>query len=292
MARATATPRADRTIRLRDGRGLAYSEWGDLAGRPVVLLHGTPGSRLICLDEDATEAAGVRLLTVDRPGYGLSDPHAGRTVLDWVDDFVELAQRLELPPCPVIGWSSGGPYALALGFRLPDGITGIGLAAAKGPVDPVPGMLEASLPEGARAAFRLLRRDYAAGVAAIEEGDAWFSGDGWERIFARTWGDADDRVLADPATLEAMKTLMREAARQGPAGYVADHIAESPPWSFSVSEITQPVHIWYGESDDPWVPMSADYLVANIPDVTLVTYPGEAHLFPFDHWAEMLAAMV
>jgi pimeloyl-ACP methyl ester carboxylesterase len=153
-------------------------------------------------------------------------------------------------------------------------------------------MLEASIPEGGRAAFRLLRRDYAAGVAAIEERDAWFSGDGWERLFARTWGDADDRVLTDPATLEAMKTLIREAARQGPVGYVADHIAQTPPWTFSVSEITQPAHIWYGESDEPWVPMSADYFVANIPDVTLVTYPGEAHLFPFDHWAEMLAAMV
>jgi len=292
MARATATPRADRTIRLRDGRGLAYSEWGDLAGRPVVLLHGSPGSRLICLDEDVTVAEGVRLLTVDRPGYGLSDPDAGRTVLGWVDDFTEFAERLALPPCPVIGWSGGGPYALALGFRLPDRITGIGLAAAEGPIDPVPGMLEARVPEGARAAFRLLRQDYAAGVAAIEEHDAWFSGDGWERLFAESWGDADDRVLADPATLEAMKTLIREAARQGPAGYVADHIAETLPWSFSVSEITQPVHIWYGEADDPWVPMSADYLVANLPDVTLVTFPDEAHLFPFDHWAEMLAAMV
>ena len=291
MASATATPRADRTIRLRDGRQLAYAEWGDLAGRPVVLLHGTPASRLICLDEDATEAAGVRLLTVDRPGYGLSDPLAGRTILGWVDDFIEFAERVELPPCPVIGWSGGGPYALALGFRLPDRITGIGLAAAAGPIDPVPGMLEASLSEGARAAFRLLRRDYAAGVAAIEERGAWFAGDGWERLFAESWGDADDRVLADPATLEAMRTLTREAARQGPAGFVADHIAEGLPWCFSVSEIAQPLHIWYGESDEPWVPMSADYLVANIPDVTLVTYPGEAHLFPFDHWAEMLAAM-
>ena len=292
MVRATATPRADRTIALQDGRGLAYSEWGDLAGRPVVLLHGTPGSRLICLDEDATVAAGVRLLTMDRPGYGLSDPRAGPTIFGWVDDFIEFADRLELPPCPVIGWSGGGPYALALGFRLPHQITGIGLAAAQGPIDPVPGMLEARLPEGARAAFRLLRQDYAAGVAAIEEGDAWFSGGGWERTFAKSWGDADDRALADPATLESMKTLMREAARQGPAGYVADHIAETLPWSFSVSEITQPVHIWYGESDERWVPMSADYLVANIRDVTLVTYPGEAHLFPFDHWAEMLAAIV
>ena len=91
----------------------------------------------------------------------------------------------------MIGWSGGGPYALALGFRLPDRITGIGLAAAQGPIDPVPGMLEARLPEGARAAFRLLRQDYPAGVAAIEEGDAWFSDDGWERTLA-SWGDADD----------------------------------------------------------------------------------------------------
>ena len=291
MARATATPRADRTIRLRDGRQLAYAEWGDLAGRPVVLLHGTPGSRLTCLDEDATVAAGIRLLTVDRPGYGLSDPHAGRTILGWVDDFIEFAARLELPPCPVIGWSAGGPYALALGFRLPDRITRIGLAAAQGPSDPIPG-IEAGLPAGARAAFRILRQDYAAGVAAIDERDAWFSGAGWERLFAQGWGDEDDRVLADPSTLATMKTLIREAARQGPAGYVADHIASFLPWSFSVSEITQPVHIWYGESDEPWVPMSADYLVAHIPDATLVAYPGEAHLFPFDHWAEMLAAML
>ncbi len=292
MARATATPKADRTIRLRDRRQLAYSEWGDLAGRPVFLLHGTPASRLICLDEDATEKAGVRLLTVDRPGYGRSDPRAGRTVLGWVDDLIELADRLALPPCPVIGWSGGGPYALALGFRLPGRITAIGLAAAAGPVDPIPGMLEASLSEGARAAFELLRLDYAAGVAAIAGRDAWFSGDGWERLFAESWGDADDKVLADPATLEAMKTVTREAARQGSAGFVADHVAEDLPWSFSVSEITQPVHIWYGESDEPWVPMTADYLVATIPNVRLVSYPGEAHLFPFDHWAEMLAAVV
>ena len=292
MARATATPKADHTIRLRDGRRLAYSEWGALAGRPVVLLHGTPASRLICLDEEATERAGVRLLTMDRPGYGLSDPHAGRTVFGWVDDFVELAERIDLPPCPVIGWSGGGPYALALGFRLPGRITRVGLAAASGPVDPIPGMLEASLSEGARAAFELLRKDYEAGVAAIEARGAWFSGDGWERIFADSWGDADDLVLADPATLAAMKTLTREAARQGSAGFVADQIAEALPWSFSVSEITQPVHIWYGESDQAWVSMTADYLVANVPNVSLVKYPGEAHLFPFNHWAEMLTALL
>ena len=232
MPKATASPRVDRTIRLRDGRQMAYAEWGDLAGRPVVLLHGTPASRLICLDEDATEAAGVRLFTVDRPGYGFSDPQPDRTVLGWVDDFIELADRLVLPPCPVVGWSGGGPYALALGFRLPDRITRIGLAAASGPTDPIPGIRETGgMSAGARAAFELLRRDYAAGVAAIEERGAWFSGDGWETMFADSWGVADDRVLADPATLEAMKALTREGARQGSAGYVADIIADDLPWT-------------------------------------------------------------
>ena len=292
MPRATASPKVDQTINLKDGRQLAYAEWGDLSGRSVVLLHGQPASRLICPDEDATEAAGVHLLTIDRPGYGRSEPKPGRTVLGWADDYLELAERLDLAPCPVIGWSGGGPYALALGLRVPDRITRIGLAAASGPIDPVPGLLDASLSPGARAAFELLRRDYAAGVAAIEERGAWFSGDGWKSMFARSWGAADDRVLADPATLEAMKHLTSEAARQGSAGYVADTIAEALPWTFSVSEIARPVHIWYGESDEPWVRMTADYLLDSLPNVTLVTYPGEAHLFLFDHWGEMLEALV
>ena len=183
-------------------------------------------------------------------------------------------------------------YALALGVRLPGRITRVGLAAASGPVDPVPGMLEASLSEGARAAFELLRRDYAAGVAAIEARGAWFSVAGGTTIFAESWGDADDLVLADPATLVAMRTLTREAARQGSAGFVADQIAEALPWSFSVSLITQPAQIWYGEADQTWVSMTADYLLANVPNASLVTYPDEAHLFPFNHWAEMLSALL
>jgi len=105
MTQATASPKADGTIRLRDGRRMAYCEWGDLDGWPVVLLHGQPGSRLFCPDEEATQAAGTRLITIDRPGYGLSDPRPGYAIMDWASDYVELADQLELPPCPVVGWS-------------------------------------------------------------------------------------------------------------------------------------------------------------------------------------------
>ena len=102
VARATASPGADGTVTLRDGRALAYAELGDLSGRPVVLLHGMPGSRLLCPDEDATRAAGVRLITMDRPGYGGSDPRPGRTVLDWVDDYAEFADL----PIASSAWAS------------------------------------------------------------------------------------------------------------------------------------------------------------------------------------------
>ena len=69
-------PLADEVLRLADGRQLAWAEWGDPRGSPVVFLHPSPGSRMLCPDVHATARAGVRLITVDRPGYGGSDPVA------------------------------------------------------------------------------------------------------------------------------------------------------------------------------------------------------------------------
>ena len=292
MSRATASPKLDRIIRLEDGRRLAYSEWGDLDGRPVVLINGTPASRLLCPDEEATEAAGVRLVTIERPGYGLSDPRPGRTALDCVDDFVELADHLGLPPVPVIGWSGGGSYALALAARLPDRISAVGLAAGVGPLEHPGSALLAVYSTEERAMIDLLEHDRAAGIAAVEANDAWFTADGWEAMFSESWGVADDRVLSDPVRLEALKTLTREAARQGSAGYVADHVAEYSLAGFSVAAIARPVILWCGEDDAAWARTTADYLATAIPHSTLVLYPDEAHLFPFDHWGEMLAAVL
>src|SRR6266568_1098273 len=102
-----------------------------------------------------------------------------------------------------------GPYAMALGFALPDRIPTLGLAASLVPVKGNPDLLEL-VPPGSRAAAETLWRDRPAGVAAFEKHRAWFSPDGWEAMFAESWGDADDRVLADRATLQAMKTMVRE----------------------------------------------------------------------------------
>lgn len=287
MTRATASPRIDRTIRLRDGREMAYCDWGDPAGKPVVLLHGQPGSRLFCPDEEATIAAGTRVLTIDRPGYGRSDPVPGRALLDWPLDYIELAEQLGLPPCPVVGWSGGGKYALALAFRSPDRVTVVGLAASPGPIN----MVEQQISAEDQAVIALLDADRAAGMAAIRKSLAWYAGDGWKTLFAESWGEADDRVLAQPGVLGPMKTWLREGARQGSAGFEADEFVALTPWGFSVSDVGQPVRVWCATADVQ-VPMAnANYLATSIPRASLITFPDAGHLFPISHWAEMLAAL-
>jgi len=223
MAGATSVPAAEGAVTLRDGRSLAYAEWGDLTGTPVILFHGMPNSRLLCPDEEATRAACVRLITMDRPGYGQSDPKPNRTLLDWVDDFAEFSDLLELPPCPVVGWSSGGPYAMACGARLPGRVKMIGLAASDGPLDEVPGAWDELSPE-VRGLIELLRRDRPSAVGAITKRCGWYADDPAYVPDSLRGQDNPDWVLfgQQPAIFEAWKHGRREGARQGVVGYVAD----------------------------------------------------------------------
>jgi len=165
----TPQPIVDGEVRLRDGRTLSYAEWGDPSGVPVLLFHGSPASRLFCPDPAATAAAGVRLVTIDRPGYGRSDHQPGRTILDWPTDVEQLAESLGLSRLPVVAHSSGGPYALACAVRLPDRVTRIALVSCVVPIDEVPAAV-AGLDDGDRSLVELARRSPEEAAAAIATG--------------------------------------------------------------------------------------------------------------------------
>jgi len=293
MARVTAEPTLDRTMTLGDGRTLAYAEWGDRSGRPVLLFHGMPGSRLLCPDREATESAGVRLITLDRPGYGRSDPHPGRTLLDSTNDIRELADHLGLPAISIIGWSSGGPHALACVRGIPDRVTAVGLAASPGPWTEAPAIWD-SLAPAVRALVERRIADPDEALPAIRKRLQWYADDP-DSIFRGAGANAeqpDDRLLADPEVLEPMLTWLREGARQGTAGYVEDWIAELGPWGFRLDEVTRPTFIWWGEEDDLTPRVHTDALASGLPGAHVVVYPGEGHLAPVTHWAEMLAAVL
>lgn len=140
---------------LPDGRTLAYVVAGDPDGAPVVAHHGTPGSRLFAgLLADAARDVGVRLLVPDRPGYGRSDaPPDGWTWHDWRADLDSLLADESVEAAGALGFSGGGPFALAAATSRR--VTRVGLVGAV--VPPSEGGLAslARAPFALRALFRV-----------------------------------------------------------------------------------------------------------------------------------------
>jgi pimeloyl-ACP methyl ester carboxylesterase len=116
---ATSSEATCQRIRLRNGRSLSYATYGDPHGKPVLLAHRTAGSRLERHPDDAiARSLGARLIVPDRPGYGLSTFQRGRTLLEWPEDVVALADALGIERFALLGLGGGGPYALACACRI------------------------------------------------------------------------------------------------------------------------------------------------------------------------------
>lgn len=125
------------TVTLPDGRTLSYAQYGLLTGPAVFYLHGLPGSRLEGALFDAPAITPrARIISVERPGYGLSSPQPDRTILDHAKDIDYLARHLDLESYAVLGISGGGPYALACAAALPaDRLKAVLLICGLGPPD-------------------------------------------------------------------------------------------------------------------------------------------------------------
>src|SRR5262245_38241010 len=125
------------TIEVNDGRLIAYEEWGDLSGRPMFQLHGTPGCRL-SRHPDATLYPSLHLhvITIDRPGYGESTALPGRRVSHAAHDVAAVADEVGLDRFFVVGGSGGGPHALACAAELGDRVLGCAPVASAAPLIP------------------------------------------------------------------------------------------------------------------------------------------------------------
>ena len=88
MTTTLISPPHSQTLLLPSGRRLGIAEQGDPHGVPILFFHGFMGSRLQCPpDGGIAGALGVRLIAVDRPGIGLSDPVKDRRLVDWANDI-------------------------------------------------------------------------------------------------------------------------------------------------------------------------------------------------------------
>lgn len=289
---ATAIRHRDQVMRLADGRRLGYAEFGDPSGRPVLFFHGLGTSRVICPPDDGlARALGVRLISVDRPGIGLSERKPGRRLLDWPADVAQLADGLGLRRFAVVGWSGGGAYAAACGHALADRLRVVGLVSAPAPISGVP-----------RADY-LRRFDRTAAQAAKRAPwmirlALWHWGRSQrrdpERFFEQSVAEmcsADQDVLADPSLRSLMIANSTELYRQGGRGLYDEALTLARRWGFRPAEIRAPVRLWHG-AQDATVPVSmAEYLARTIPDCRANIYPDEGHHLLYRRWPEILSAL-
>jgi pimeloyl-ACP methyl ester carboxylesterase len=276
---------------LPDGRRLAYDEFGDPDGIPVLNCHGGLTSRKDMERCAATAAAaGVRVISSDRPGIGRSDEKPGRTLLDWPPDVVALADALGIERFGVVGWSAGGPYAAACAFALPARVTATALVASGIPGD-WPGMMH-EINRMDRVLTRLSDRVPTAGTLVFRT--IGFMARRAPAVFRRLSVpslDKPSRRVVAAGTARQFSEPIAEGLRH-PAGVLDDYRILASPWGFDPAAIEGRVTVWQGDSDSLVPPAWGDRLAARIPGAELRVCPGEGHFLPPRVYEDIFATMI
>jgi pimeloyl-ACP methyl ester carboxylesterase len=288
-------------VRLPDGRRLAFADFGPRDGAPCIVLSGMPGSRLApawAFPAGLLADRGVRLLGVDRPGYGASDPSPRTSALGVADDVGVLGAAVGLDRFAVLGISVGAPFALACAIRWPQRVGSLLLSSPMGPWE-VP-ETRAGMGRRNRRYLTLARR-----APLLSRAACWL----WARMaLAGLRGDRDRllrrlskalpppdwevlaEVAADPQRWTRFVDDSIEAFRQGGAGVRADLAVASRPWGFELREISVPTYLWHGAADED-VPIAAARRMAQTIPNCQATFTDEGHLMGLHHASEAVEAI-
>lgn len=281
-------------LTLNDGRQLAYTEHGDLDGAPVFFFHGNPGSRYMRHpDENIATALGLRIITPDRPGFGLSDFQPLRQLVDYASDIRELADHLQVDQFRTFGVSAGGPYVAACAYALPNRLSVATIVSGAAPMNRpkalrgVNSAYQAVFRMSSQLPYVALRPLVEAHVqlALLQPHKLWF-----QRMHIAS--KADRYVLEELGINDEIDNYYHEAARNGARGIAWEAKLLATGWGFQLADIRVPVNLWYWE-DDHIVPLQmGEYLSANIPASNAHFLPGGGHYAIFEHWEAILQELV
>jgi len=276
-------------VGVRDGRKVAYGEFGSPHGVPVLVCHGSAESRLFEADPDWTAQRGVRVITPDRPGFGGSDPLPSRTLLGWAEDAGDLLDALSIDECRVIGWSGGGPHALAAAYALGSRVRRVALVASFAPVHLIPAAYEAMAPH-LQVLADLAPSDPQGTAALVAE-------------FAKPWVDDPDTftlggesppedaaIETDPVWGRNLQAQIHEGLRRAD-GIAWDAAVLYAPWGFNVQDVHQQIHAWHGRADDVTPIHNGEWLAETLPNATLHTVDA-GHFLIYPHWHVIIETLL
>jgi pimeloyl-ACP methyl ester carboxylesterase len=266
----------DRRIRLSDGRWLGYADYGDPDGKPVLYFHGGLSSRLdVAFAAPFCREKGMRLLSIDRPGIGLSDFQPNRTLLNWADDIDEFSQTLQLDKFALLGWSAGGPYVLACAFKIPHRLTRVGISGGMCPINRAGAVSELGL-FGDRILFPLAQQFPDLAVLLLRAANL-LPATILKWVLEQELSSPGDRKLVASLSSEQATVFFYEAFRSGAHGTVEDYRILGGDWGFRLQEIEAEIFLWQGEEDHLLPIAHARYLADYLRFSQLVILPNQGH---------------
>jgi pimeloyl-ACP methyl ester carboxylesterase len=276
-----------------DGRVLEVATFGDASGDTVFFHHGTPGSIFTASSfEDVVEASGLFLVTMSRAGYGHSTRREGRTVASVVDDVRSVLDALGRDRYVSVGWSGGGPHALACAALDAPRCLAVWSLAGVVPIDVdfdwTAGMGPENLEE-----FALSLSGGPLFDAHMAKAGEEFSKANAENIIELFGGllpDVDKGALASEASRESLAKSCRHGFAHGYFGFYDDDRVFFSPWGFDVADIEVPAAVWYGDEDLMVPPTHGAWLAGNVPDITVTHKAQEGHISIVTNHLDELAA--
>ncbi len=238
-------------LKLEGGGHVAYDEYGDPQGAPVLFCHGWPSSRSMArLTDEAAKRLQVRIISPDRPGICGSSFQSDRTLLDWPRVLDALVTHLELKKFRIFAISGGAPYAYVTAWARPEKVEAIAIASGAPPIFELSDhaglwrlhrwmlSLHGKNPALLRALFRGARPFVSMRMSLRY------------RPFLRlALQRMDAEALQDAPAFEACFESSRQAWQASVEGVIADAEIYANAWGFPLEEIRAPVRLWHGTKD-------------------------------------------
>ena len=268
-------------VQLENGGVIAFEEYGDASGVPVIFCHGWPSSRTMArLTDEAARDLGICIISPDRPGISGSSLQPNRDLSDWPPVVRQLVNHLGIGAFHLLGVSGGAPYAYATAVAMPDRVRAIAIVSGATPI------VDLAHREGLLPLYRWMLRLYRSQPELLR------------RLFCLArpilslrppvrfrplilkilmLRPCDEESLRDSAAFEAVFESQRRAWRGSAEGVMADAQIYAKPWGFAIEQVRVPVRLWHGKEDRAFSVRLAEEIADRLPDCTARYVDGAGH---------------
>jgi pimeloyl-ACP methyl ester carboxylesterase len=275
------------------GRRIAYSDSGPRDGLPVLLCHGLPGAHVQIPDVAVLHQYGVRMIIIDRPGFGRSDPHPGRSIAEWRHDALSVLDELRIDRVVLLPFSAGTPYALGLARMHPTRVSRIHIISGMGPAVKQD-VAQMSWFNRVQHSFGHTSPDaltnMVAGISNVVVGKGAKAIPLGLWLMRNVFTPIENHYSRAPEG-QVFRDMLAMSFHQGYHSYLQDLSLITGDWGIDMTDIPHPAVCWYGDADKITPPEAGDKLRNFIPQLRMRVFPGVGHLLIFMHWDEVIAGV-